>query len=146
MNRTWHHSGCFHGDINTFWHNSCRICWLGGLSIFFKCQCHGCFNNSNIQNLGLCTACWTHFMCHHQLWPTSVSHPFSFLTSSLGFAAGKHYKIITIPCFWTCLPKLCLFQVVFLISEIIDCTWSIISAYTLCCSIISPYTLSVQLQ
>ena len=26
----------------------------------------------------LCAAYWGHFMCHHKLWPTSVSHPFSF--------------------------------------------------------------------
>ena len=38
-------------------------------------------------------------MCHHELWPTSVSHPFSSLSSSLGFAAGKHCQKITIPIF-----------------------------------------------
>ena len=38
-------------------------------------------------------------MCHHELWPTSVSHPFSSLNSSLGFAGGKHYEKITIPIF-----------------------------------------------
>ena len=47
-------------------------------------------------NLGLCAACWARFMCHHELWPTSVSHPFSSLNSSLGFAGGKHYQKITI--------------------------------------------------
>ena len=26
-----------------------------------------------------CAACWAHFMCHQELWPTSVSHPFSLL-------------------------------------------------------------------
>ena len=39
------------------------------------------------------------FMCHHELWPTSVSHPFSSLNSSFGFAGGKHYQQITIPIF-----------------------------------------------
>ena len=48
-------------------------------------------------NLGLCAACWACFMCHHELWPTSVSHPFSFLNSSLGLAGEKHYQKITIP-------------------------------------------------
>ena len=24
----------------------------------------------------LCAACWVHFMCHHKLWLTSVTHPF----------------------------------------------------------------------
>ena len=39
------------------------------------------------------------FMCHHELWPTSVSHPFSFLNSSLGLAREKHYQKIIIPIF-----------------------------------------------
>ena len=38
-------------------------------------------------------------MCHDELWPTSVSHPCSFLNSSLGLAGGKHYQKITIPVF-----------------------------------------------
>ena len=38
-------------------------------------------------------------MCHHELWPTSVSHPFSSLNSSEGFAGGKHYQKITIAIF-----------------------------------------------
>ena len=38
-------------------------------------------------------------MCHHELWPTSVRHPFSPLNSSLGFAGGRHYQKITIPIF-----------------------------------------------
>ena len=50
-------------------------------------------------NFGLCAAGWAHFMCHHKLWPTSASHPFSFLNSSLGLAEGKHYQKITIPIF-----------------------------------------------
>ena len=37
-------------------------------------------------------------MCHHELWPTSVSHPFS-LNSYLGFAEGKHSQEIIIPIF-----------------------------------------------
>ena len=50
-------------------------------------------------NLGLCAACGARFMCHHELWPTSVSHPFSSLNISLGFAGGKHYQKITIAIF-----------------------------------------------
>ena len=50
-------------------------------------------------NLGLCAACWARFMCHHELWPTSVNHPFSSLNSSLDFAGGKHYQKMTIPVF-----------------------------------------------
>ena len=46
-----------------------------------------------------CTACWTRFMCHHKLWPTSLSHPFSSLNTSLGIAGEKYYQEITIPIF-----------------------------------------------
>ena len=38
-------------------------------------------------------------MCHHKLWSTSVIHPFSFLSGSLGLAGGKQYRKITIPIF-----------------------------------------------
>ena len=65
-------------------------------------------------NLGLCAACWAHFMCHHKFWPTSVSHPFSSLNSSLGYARGKHCRKITIPIFKLVLQNL-LFQVVYFI-------------------------------
>ena len=59
--------------------------------VFYSIYGHhrGCLNNP----------CWARFMCHHELWPTSVSHPFSFLNSSLGLAGGKHYQKITIPIF-----------------------------------------------
>ena len=50
-------------------------------------------------NLGLCAACWACFMCHLQLWPISVGHPFSFFNSSLGLARGKQYQKITVPIF-----------------------------------------------
>ena len=53
-------------------------------------------------------------MCHHELWSTSVSHPFSSLNSSLGFAGGKHYKKITI-LFLDMFFEILLFQVAFLI-------------------------------
>ena len=35
-------------------------------------------------------------MCHHELWPPSVSHPFSSLNSSLGLTGGKYYQKITL--------------------------------------------------
>ena len=59
----------------------------------------GYLNNPIFSNLGLCAACWARFMGHHELWPTSVSHPFSCLNSCLGFAGGIHYQKITIPIF-----------------------------------------------
>ena len=66
----------------------------------------GCLNNPIFSNMGLCAACWTHFMCHNELWPTSLSHPFSFLNSCLGgLAGGKHYQKITIPIFWLVLQN-----------------------------------------
>ena len=69
-----------------------------------------------LSNLGLCAACWAHFICHHELWPTSPSHPFSFLNSSLGLAGGKHYQKMTIPSVSLDLFfKILLFQVTFLI-------------------------------
>ena len=58
-----------------------------------------CLNKPIFWNLGLFAAFWACFMCHHELWPTSVSHPFSSLNSFLGFAGGKHYQKITIPIF-----------------------------------------------
>ena len=59
----------------------------------------GCLNNPIFSNLGLCIAYWACFICHHELWPTWESHPFSYLNSSVGFAGGKHYQKITIAVF-----------------------------------------------
>ena len=53
-------------------------------------------------------------MCHHELWPTSVSHPFSFLNSSLGLAGEKITRkllSLSLDLFF----KILLFQVTFLI-------------------------------
>ena len=66
--------------------------WAGPL-IYYS---GGCLNNPIFFNFGLCAACWAHFMCHHELWPTSVSHPFYFLNSSLGLARRKYYQKIII--------------------------------------------------
>ena len=65
----------------------------------FPYHYQGCLNNPIFLNLGLCASCWAHFMCHHELWTTSTSHPFTSLNSSLGLAGGKHYQKITIPMF-----------------------------------------------
>ena len=64
-----------------------------------------CLNRHIFSTLGLSAACWAHFMCHHELWPTSVSHTFSF-NSSLGLTRGKYYQKITVPIF-----KILLFQI-----------------------------------
>ena len=70
-------------------------------------------------------------MCHHELWPTSVSHPFSFLNSSLGLAGEKHYQKITIPIFRFVLQNFAIPGYTFLISFSI--------------AIFSPYFLQVGL-
>ena len=56
-----------------------------------------CLNKPIFSNLELCSVHWAHIMCHHGLWPTSLSHPFSYLSSSLGLAGEEHYKKNTIP-------------------------------------------------
>ena len=48
----------------------------------------------------ICCVCWAHFICNHELWPTSASHPFSFLSSSFGLAGGKYYQKTTISIFF----------------------------------------------
>ena len=71
--------------------------WAGPL-IFYGHH-RGCLNNNIFWNVGLCAACWAHSMCHHELWSTSVSHPFSSPISSLGLTGGKHFQKITIHIF-----------------------------------------------
>ena len=68
--------GSFSKVVATFIH-------VGG-SFNLSIPSQGCLNNPIFSNLGLCTACWACCMCHHKLWPTSVSHSFSCLNSSLG--------------------------------------------------------------
>ena len=70
--------------------------WAGPL--IFHGHHRGYLNNPIFSNLGLCAVCWAHFMCHHELWPTSVSHPFS-PNSSLGLTGEKYYLKITVPLF-----------------------------------------------
>ena len=107
--------------------------WAGPL-IFFYGYHRGCLNNPIFSNLGLCAACWAHFMCHHELWPTSVSQPFSFLNSSLGLAGGKYYQKITIPVLRLVIQNL-LFQVTFLIFFSI----AILSPYILLVGLLLQY-------
>ena len=90
LHHKWVGVGGFSKVVATFNH-------VGGSFNFFFGHHRGCLNNPIFSNLGLCAACWAHFICHHELWPTSVSHAFSSLDSSLGFAWGKHYQKITIP-------------------------------------------------
>ena len=64
-----------------------------------------CLNNPIFSNLGLCAACWAHFVCHHELRPTSVGPSFSFLNSVGGLTGGKHYQKIAIAIFRFGLPN-----------------------------------------
>ena len=79
------------------------IMWAGPLIFLWPPQ--GCLNNPFFFKLGLRAVCWAHFMCHHQLWLTSVGHPFSFFNSSWGLTGGKHYQKIIIAVFWFVLPN-----------------------------------------
>ena len=83
------------GTFLRWWPSS--IMWVGPL--IFHGHHRVCLNNPIFSTVGLCAACWAHFMCHHELWPTSVSHPFSFLNGSLGLTGGKYYQKITVPIF-----------------------------------------------
>ena len=82
------------------WPPSTMWAGAGSINLFMATIPRGCLKNNPIfSNLGLCAACWAHFMCHHELWPTSVGHPFSFLNSSWGLTGGKHHQKITIAIF-----------------------------------------------
>ena len=89
--------------------HSRRVCRVGGFSKVVATFIHvgrsfnnfmaltgWCLYNPIFSNLGLCAACWAHFMCRHELWSTSVSHLYSSLNTSLGLAAGKYHQKITI--------------------------------------------------
>ena len=67
------------------------VIWVQGWGYSANVLCTLIF--ANFQNHA------SHFMCHHELWPTSVSHPFSSLNSSLGLTEGKYYQKITVPVF-----------------------------------------------
>ena len=69
---------------------------VGGSFHIFMASTGGVLNNPIFSNLGLSATCWVHFVCHHELRPTSVDHPFSFLNSSWGLTGGKHYQEIII--------------------------------------------------
>ena len=83
------------GAVLRWWPPSAM--WAG--PFIFYCHQQGWLNNSIFSNLGLCAACWAHFMCHHELWPTAVGQPFYFLNSSWGLTGGKYYRKTTIPIF-----------------------------------------------
>ena len=71
--RWWHHVG---GSFNLF------MAYTGGVWIKLI-----------FSNMWLCAVCWAHFTGHHELWPTSVGQPFSFLNGSWGLTGGNHYQV-----------------------------------------------------
>ena len=134
-------------------YNEARTKWPTSWDISLKLSCisksvngchQGCLNNPIFANFGLCAACWTHFMCHHELWPSSGSHPFCFLNSSLGLDGEKHYQKITIPVFRLVLQSL-LFQVTFLIFFSTAIFFSLLSSgkqfFFLLFHILMPYSI-----
>ena len=80
---------------------------------------------------------WTHFMCHHETWPTSLSHPLSFLNRPFGLheenITRKYYRYLWIciqhvafPC---CFPFIFLLSIYFLLNFFRLCCYCIISLY-----------------
>ena len=66
--------------------------WVGPLISLWTPQ--GMSEWSHLFEFGLYAVCWVHFVCRHKLWPTWVSHPFSFLNISLGFAIPGYFPYI----------------------------------------------------
>ena len=90
--------------VVSIWWSLCRyMCGWQVVGVFFKGGGHlqpcerGCLNNPIFSNLWLHAACWPRFMCHHEFWPASVSHPFYSINSSLGLAGKKYQKITYLP-------------------------------------------------
>ena len=145
---------------NLFWWNSMCLLFVGGnglglwrgwgLGSFLRWRSHstmwagplisvpprGCQNNPIFSNLGLCTACCAHFfMCHHELWPTSASLPFSSLSSSLGITEEIYYQKINIAvirlvlqtfALQDCLPFILFYHYLF---SVISPGWVVITVY-----------------
>ena len=86
--------GWWLGAFQRWWPPSAL--WVG--PFIFYGHTRRCPNNPTFSNLGLCAACWACFMCHPELWPSTVSHPLS-LNSSLSLTGGKYFQKITIPIF-----------------------------------------------
>ena len=92
------------GSCSKFFHGFNHV---GGSFNLFKGHHRVYPNNPIFSNLGLCAACWAYFMCHHELWPTSIAP-----NSSLDLA-GQKRKIqhVSSDLFF----KILLFQVAFLL-------------------------------
>ena len=123
--------GLFSKVLVTFYH-------VGG-SFNLPYHHRGCLHDPIFSNLGLCAACGACFICHHELWPTSVGHTFSSLKSSWGLAGGKHYHKIIIPIFRLVLQNFvipgCFLYILFCryLSSLLSSGWFVIA---LCGSIL----------
>ena len=71
-------------------------------------------NNPVFSNLGSCAACWARFLCHHELWPSSLSHPLSSLNITLGLA-GENITRNLLSISFDLFYKICPFHFAFLI-------------------------------
>ena len=100
--------------------------WAGSFNLFMATT-GGCLNNPIFFNLGLCAVCWAHFMCYHELWPTSVGHPFSFLNSSWGLT-GENITRKLLSLSLDLFFKILLFQVSFLTLFFYSCLFSLLSS------------------
>ena len=110
---------------------------VGGSFKFFKCHHHGCLDNPIFSNLGLCTACWAHSMCHEALWSTPVNRLLSSFNNFQGLVGGKHSHKINI-------FRLVLQYFPFQVSVIIYCVLSACSPYFLLVGFAVCYSISVK--
>ena len=73
-------------------------------------------------------------MCHHEVWPTAVSH-LPFPNFSLGLTGGKHYQKIAIPILRLVLQNFalssCFFShsVLFSYLSLLSSGWFVIAVY-----------------
>ena len=91
----------------------CLTCGIIGVWMIDKIKL---FTTIYIWDYLLCSFCNISQLCiehHHEFWPTSVGHPFSFLNSSRGLTGGKQYQKITIAIFTFVLQNF-IFQAFFL--------------------------------
>ena len=89
----WHTTNCF---IQYLYFIS-NLIWLHS-GILIKRLYQICLNNPIFLKQVVYAASWAYFMCHHELWPISMGHPFSFRNSFEGKTRKCH------PHLWSCFP------------------------------------------
>ena len=68
----------------------CTLCLIYMMSLNFSSTC---ITTGGVWIILSCAACWARFVCHNELWPTSLTCPFSSPNRSLGLAGGKYRKL-----------------------------------------------------